>query len=152
MFTEISNALLSMNDEGTFVTAIGGVLNYKTGELVLCDAGHNPPFMSKDGQAFDHFEVKKNVPLGVVADCAYNETNLQLHKKDALFLYTDGLSEAEDTNGNMFEQERIVQSLAGHQNKKLEVIFNHLKNNLLNFVGKAKQADDITVFLLRFMK
>jgi phosphoserine phosphatase RsbU/P len=152
MFTEISNALNSINDGGTFVTAIGGVLNYKNGKLILCDAGHNPPFMSKGGQAFGNIELNKNVPLGVVADCTYKESKFQLKKEDALFLYTDGLPEAVDTNGNMFEQERIIQSLAGHQNKKLEVIFNHLKNNLLNFVGKAKQADDITVFFLRYMK
>jgi sigma-B regulation protein RsbU (phosphoserine phosphatase) len=152
MFTEISNALIGFNEEGTFVTALGGILNYKTGELVLCDAGHNPPFLSKDEQAFDYFEINKNVPLGVVSDYAYNETRLKLNKKDALLLYTDGLPEAVDSNGNMFNGERIIQALSGHQNKKLEIIFNYLKNSLLDFVGKAKQADDITVFLLRYMK
>lgn len=152
MFTEISNVLNSVNKEGTFVTAIGGILNYKTGELILCDAGHNPPFISKAGEAFDYFEIKKNVPLGVTVDYTYNETKLHLKTKDTLFLYTDGLSEAVNEKGNMFENERIVNALADHQDKKLEVIFNYLKNSLLSFVGKAKQADDITVFLLRYMK
>lgn len=152
MFTEISNSLMSVNNDGIFVTALGGILNYQTGELVLCDAGHNPPFISSNGEAFTHFQVNKNVPLGVVADHVYAETNMNLNRNDALFLYTDGLPEALDTNGIMFNEERIKSALEGNQNKKLEVIFNNLKNSLLNFVGKAKLADDITVFLLRYMK
>ncbi len=152
MFTEISNELAGVNTDGNFVTAIGGILNFQTGELILCDAGHNPPFISKNGRKFHHIQVNKNVPLGVVTDHTYIDTRLQLKRKDAIFLYTDGLPEAADSKGHLFENERIAQSLANNQNKKLEVIFNHLKNALLNFVGKAKQADDITIFLLRYMK
>jgi len=152
MFTEISKALMNMNEEGIFVTAVGGILNFKTGEMELCDAGHNAPLISQRGKAFTSTGLKKNVPLGVIASSKYEETRIQFQSRDALFLFTDGLPEAEDENGNMFGSERITQALTGQQDKKLEIIFNYLKNNLLDFVGKAKQTDDITLFFLRYIK
>jgi len=151
IFARVSYHLCRANEEGVFVTAIAGTLNAKTGELLLCDAGHNPPFISQGTEDFMEVSLVKNLPLGVTHDAKYRVTSYILKPNDTFLLYTDGLTEAVNTNDEMFGTERILKATKGRAAKRLEIIFKNLRAAFIDFKGNAIQPDDITVFLLKYV-
>ncbi len=88
--------------------------------------------------------------LGVHEGFAYEECGLELHAGDLLLLYTDGVTEAENANGEMFDEERLVEYLRERRDHKpLEDLLNNLHHEVQRFTGKGELEDDYTVIALR---
>ena len=143
----INDGMVDMNEDDMFVTFFCGVLSLDTGHLCYCNAGHNPPRALTDH--IFKLPILPNLPLGIVKEYPYVEQEMDLHYDDALFLYTDGLTEAENSRHQLFGEARLEEALRG---KKSAV--DHLKNmqrQVAEFVGNAPQSDDLTMLFLHYL-
>ena len=143
----INDGMAEMNEDNLFVTFFCGVLSLDTGHLCYCNAGHNPPRALTD-RIFD-IPTEPNLPLGIVSGYPFVEQELDLQYDDALFLYTDGLTEAENNRQELFGEARMEEALQGRKSA-----VDHLKNmqkQVAEFVGDAPQSDDLTMLFLHYL-
>ena len=103
--TSINDGMTDMNDNNMFVTFFCGILDLETGLLKYCNAGHNAPYILTD--AIRELDVKPNLPLGIMDGMVFEEQEVMMRYDDALFLYTDGLNEAENINHVQFGDEGV---------------------------------------------
>ena len=109
---ERANRLLSAdNATAMFVTAFHGVLDLKSGALRYCNAGHNPPYLLRVDGASERLPAT-GVPFGVDGDLPYRLAEATLRPGDALFLYSDGITEAFNSQGEEFGAARLEAALA----------------------------------------
>jgi len=143
----MNDSLSAMNDNSMFVTFFCGVLDLESGRLRYCNAGHNPPrILSKSIQ---ELPVLPNLPLGVMAGWDYEEQELQLYYDDALFLYTDGLTEAENLQHEQFGEMRMEKGLHGRSGAYEHLVT--MENLVKDFVGEAPQSDDLTMLFIHYL-
>jgi len=145
--TAMNSSMSDMNDSNMFVTLFCGVLDMKTGHLRYCNAGHNAPFILTDH--IWKLDVLPNLPLGIVPDMTFEEQSMDIHYDDSLFLYTDGITEAENSGHELFGEERLEKVLHGRR-----PAINHLKDMqkaVSDFVGDAPQSDDITMLFIHYL-
>ncbi len=147
----INNHLAMNNEASMFVTAICGTLDVSTGELIISDAGHNTPVFSIGEKPFKYHQLPKNMPFGIMKDTIYKVEKRSLKKNDTLLLYTDGVPEARNLKEEQFSQARLLKTIQNKNQLKLNKIVHILKVSLEDFVQEAKQSDDITFLLLRFL-
>ena len=143
----MNNGMEEMSRDNLFVTFFCGVLSLDSGHLCYCNAGHNPPRTLTDRIAT--MPVEPNIPLGIMRGYPYVEQDMDLRYDDALFLYTDGLTEAENSAHDLFGEERMEKAL--HEKKSAS---DHLKNILsvvAGFVGNAPQSDDLTMLFIHYL-
>lgn len=141
------------NNQNMFVTFFLGMLDMNTGKMKYCNAGHNAPVLlaSEDAHT-DMMDCKPNLPLGVLAGFTYEEQSTQLKDGDTLFLYTDGLTEAENSNHELFGDERMEQQLVQTAECLPEEMEEQMIERVHTFVGDAEQSDDLTMFVIRFLQ
>ena len=138
------------NDQSMFVTLFLGVLNLTTGELHYCNAGHNSPLVIGH-RSLVNLDCKANLPLGVIGGFAYQEQAAKLEIGDTLFLYTDGLTEAENARHEQFGEERMGELLAAHGEQSPQELIETMHQAVAKFVGNAEQSDDLTLFAIRLL-
>jgi sigma-B regulation protein RsbU (phosphoserine phosphatase) len=145
--SQMNESMSDMNESNMFVTLFCGVLDMKTGRLDYCNAGHNAPLILTD--KITTLPVTPNLPLGILQDFAYEEQSTSLHYDDALFLYTDGVSEAENIHHELFGEARIAAVL--HERRSAQDHLEAVKKAVTSFVGEAPQSDDITVLFIHYL-
>lgn len=152
---KLNDVLTEDNDINMFVTAFVGVLNLKTGLLRYCNAGHNAPFITSGGQCLQ-VDVTPNLPIGVMLGWDFTMQETQLANGNIIFLYTDGLTEAEDIFHNQFGEERVVSILSNMQpqdgSPTPQEIIDAQIDAIHTFVGEAEQSDDITMLAIQFIQ
>ena len=143
----MNDNLSAMNENNMFVTFFCGVLDLESGHLSYCNAGHNPPLILTD--AIRELPVIPNLPLGIIEGMDYMGQEADFHYDDALFLYTDGLTEAENAVHEQFGMERTELALHGRKISK-----DHLESitkQVSLFVGDAPQSDDLTMLFIHYL-
>ena len=145
--TLINDALLDINENEMFVTFFCGVLDMYTGQLRYCNAGHNPPFLFTD--KVSTLPVHPNVALGVLPGVSFREQEFDLTYDDALFLYTDGVSEAENLAHEEFGLDRLEAPL--HTRRSAQGQLDAVRGAVADFVGDAPQSDDITMLFIHYL-
>ena len=153
----INNAMTEMNETNMFVTLLAGVLDLPTGRLRYSNAGHCPPiiFDPSNGNGVQLLPVDPNIPIGLVKDWKYTLQNVQIDPPATIFLYTDGLSEAEDSHHNMFGTERMLKVMNSiHADAKLTpmAVIKAMNHSVEAFVNGAEQNDDLTMLAIRYTK
>ena len=143
----LNDALAEMNENSMFVTFFCGVLDMDTGVLKYCNAGHNPPMILTN--EITELKVEPNLPLGILPGMEYKEQQCKMHHDDALFLYTDGLSEAENSTHQQFGLDRIKEALRGFKNSDAHL--SNIQNTVNAFVGDAPQSDDLTMLFIHYL-
>ena len=147
--SEMNKALTEQNSENMFLTLFLGVLDSKTGRLEYCNAGHNAPVLRTAGQ-WQMVDVVANLPLGIEADYEYKAQTTQMTYNDLLFLYTDGLTEAENANHELYGEQRMMQCLSAMSVTRPREIIESLQDNVEVFVDGAQQSDDLTMLAVRY--
>ena len=144
----VNNVLAERNPKLMFVTLLVGTIDLNSGKYTICNAGHCPPYIVKQDKTIllDHV---CGPSVGVISNMKYTEFSDVLEKGDHLFLYTDGISEAQNENGEFFEDRRINDTLKICHAMSCEEIVNSVLNSVLSFRGDAKQSDDITLLSLK---
>ncbi len=144
----VNQELCQDNTAMMFVTLFFGILDPATGEIGFVNAGHNPPY---------HLAANKVVPvagcggraLGVRSNSAYETGNLRLVAGDAIFLYTDGVTEAFNKNNEMFSEERLETVLRDVASGRPEAIITAVSAAVRAFADGAEQSDDIAAAVIR---
>ena len=150
VFNEGNNSLCSGNDAGMFVTAWEGILDLTTGKLKFANAGHeNPIIKHKDGK-FELYKQKVNLVLGGMEDIPYAVNELTLLPGDQIFLYTDGVTEATNSENELFGEQRLVEALNNREFINLKDLCDHIKEEIDGFVKDADQFDDITMVAFEY--
>jgi len=155
---KINEALSDMNESGMFVTLFMGVLDLNTGMLHFCNAGHDAPLLI--GKGVGLLPTSNNIPLGVISSWNYEGQEALIYPKTTIFLYTDGLTEAEDNNHAQYGKLRMTriarQALlkvqARGESCTPESIIRLQTEALHLFVGNAEKSDDLTMLAIRFNK
>ena len=135
----------SNNPENMFVTAWIGILEISTGRLKAASAGHEYPALKRAGGDFELLKDRHGLPIGAMEKSRYREYELQFEPDDALFLYTDGVPEAMDTDNCEFGTDRMLAALNLAPDSDPEALLQNVRKALDVFVGAAEQFDDITM-------
>lgn len=150
VFTDVNNMLCDSNSEGLFITAFEGVLDLVTGEFRYVNAGHEPPYLCKQGEGFEAYKIKAGFVLAGMEDLRFREGSLQLSPGDRIFLYTDGVTEATDGANQLYGSERLHRVLNANLDAGPETLLPAVKADVDQFVGDAPQFDDITMLCLAY--
>ncbi len=142
--------LCENNDAGMFVTAWLGVLNTHTGRVSYASAGHNPPLVRHAGAGFAYHRSRAGFVLGGMEGTRYRCGELQLEPGDMIFLYTDGVTEATDSQNRLYGDERLETVLNAHPDANVERLTGLIKRDIDLFAGDAPQFDDITMLALQY--
>ena len=144
----MNDAMADNNDSNMFVTLFCGTLDLATGQLIYCNAGHNAPeIVSADGVR--PLDVFPNLPVGILAGMDFKDQETYLHGGDTLFLYTDGLTEAENVHQELFGEKRMEKTLQAGMTAVDQLRSMHRAVHA--FVGSAEQSDDLTMLCIRFL-
>ena len=149
--TAINESMSETIESNMFVTLFVGVLDLPTGHLCYCNAGHNAPLLINENAEF--LPVDNNIPIGIMADWKYSNQESQIGLDTTIFLYTDGLTEAERTDHTQFGIERVCEVIKNsdkHQSSK--ALVNHMSDAVNQFVGEADQSDDMTLLGVKYIK
>lgn len=139
------------NRTNMFVTLFIGVLDLPTGKLRYCNAGHDAPLLIDHG--VKPLPVNANLPLGIFSDVKYTQQEIDLSNNAALFLYTDGLTEASDANHALYGLERIIDTamLCLEQGVNApQQLMEAMKAKADQFTAGAPQADDLTMLAVHY--
>ena len=149
----LNQTMVDMNETNMFVTLFIGVLDLPTGRMHYCNAGHDAPLLVGAGVGL--LSCDANIPVGVMPSWKYTLQEAQIFTGTTIFLFTDGLTEAEDATHNQFRMERIndvaAQALAHHQQEPRQLI-GLMTDAVHQFVGDAEQSDDLTLMAIQYIK
>jgi len=150
VYEDVNNAACERNEENLFITSWIGKLDLDKGKLTYVNAGHNPPLIKQNNEEFEYLNSSANLVLGLMEGMPYEEYELNLNYGDMIFLYTDGLTEANDNYKEFYGEERLKAILNKHKDEKLSEIINEIIKDLSKFCNNQEQFDDITMLLLRY--
>lgn len=149
VFTVTNRQLCESNDAGLFVTAWMGILDLTTGEFIYVNAGHNPPLIRKKTGEFEYVRGRAGFVLAGMEGIKYRQASMTLEPGDMVYLYTDGVTEATDTENQLYGEERLLACLNAGKDAPLETLLHGVKEDIDTFVKGAPQFDDITMLALR---
>ena len=145
----VNNILCDESVGSMFVTVFYGIYDLQTGQITFTNAGHNPPYILKaDGQV----EVVKspcNLVLGAVPDMPFSCDTMKLEPGDTLYMFTDGVTEAENKNHDQFGESRLEAALAECKGADSRHIVDTVNAKVKEFINGASQSDDITQLVIR---
>ena len=145
-----SNKLLSSESvDCMFVTLFYGILDVQSGEVVYCNAGHNPPYLLKQNGDVEVLSVSKDPMVGAIDGIEYHEERFTMEKGDALVMFTDGVTEAMNTSFEEFGEERLVETLEGVTLHSCKQIIEAVKTDVASFTKDAEQSDDLTLLVIK---
>ncbi|WPZ33900.1 SpoIIE family protein phosphatase [Thalassobaculum sp. OXR-137] len=147
--TRVNNLLERENEAAMFVTVFYGVIDLKSLTLSYANAGHNPPFVLKADGSVVPIEPLGDLVLGVMPGIEYSSATTSLSPQDALFLYTDGLTEAFDVNNQEYKEARLIEALATCRGQSAAEIGDSCIADVETFATGAAQADDMTCLVVR---
>jgi len=147
----VNNMLIPESELTTFVTMFYGVLNTKTGVIDYSNGGHNLPYIvTQDGKVIQ-VENTDGLLLGKIEPIDYQTKHIQMEPGDKILLYTDGVPEAMNEVRDMYDEERLEKYLEKHYTYSQEKLLRGIIVDVLKFVNKAHQSDDITLLVLEYI-
>ena len=148
--TAANRSLCSNNEMEMFVTAWIGLLDIKSGRIRYVNAGHNDPVLiTESGEAF--LEDKHGIVLAGIEGFTYRERTVDMKPGDTLFQYTDGVTEAENKEHELFGDDRLLTTLDGVCGEEVDAIKTEVEKSIEAHVDGFDQFDDITMMCVRYM-
>lgn len=153
---KISNVLASANKmiesdatQGMFVTLLYGVIDEDGLAFRYSNAGHYPPLIFRSANCTFEKEDVTGIALGVIRDANYLENIILISPGDIIALYTDGVTEAMNNNGEMYGEERLLDVISSHCQENAKDIVDQVLENIKSFTEKKEQQDDLTLVILK---
>lgn len=146
----VNNRICSSNQADMFVSVWLGILNIETGDMIAANAGHEYPVIRRNGGSFELLKDKHGFVIGGMEGMRYKDYEFTLKSGDALFLYTDGIPEANNSEKELFGNERMLDALNINDDGNPEEILATVKEEVRKFVGEADQFDDLTMLCLKY--
>ena len=145
--TALNDGMAGSNAQNMFVTMFVGMLDLMDGRFLYCNAGHNAPVVaSAEGKAF--LPVDANLPIGLIEGFGYRYSDSYLNEGGMLFLYTDGLTEAENPDKELFGEEKMLEILDWTSSPEENI--RKMTEAVAEHAGEARQSDDLTMLAIRF--
>ena len=158
---DVNNRLCEGNEKNMFVTVWLGILTISTGELVSANAGHEYPVFYRKGEGFILGKDPHGMVIGAMESMRYRTARWHLDPGDMLFLYTDGVPEANNSSQELFGVERMLDALkksrhavhqdGGGRKTDLRLFFNTVRGHIDDFVGDTPQFDDMTMMCVEYL-
>ena len=150
IISSLNDSLSDGNESGMFCTAFLGILDLKTGELKYCNAGHNAPLIIDTRGNVLPMRVDSNLPLGMFSGYPYDGQEIRMDKQMMLYMFTDGVNEAENKVKELFTERRLVALLKQNASKTPGEIVDETFVHVEQHANGAEQSDDITVLCLKY--
>lgn len=145
-----NEALCDSNQVQMFVTVWVGILEISTGKITAANAGHEYPVIRQPDGAYELLKDRHGFVVGGMEGVRYREYELTLQPGARLFLYTDGVPEATDAEGNMFGTDRMLQALNREPQAHPQQVLKNVRAAVDGFVLDAEQFDDLTMLCLEY--
>ena len=150
ILTSLNDSLSDGNESNMFCTAFLGILDLKSGQLDYCNAGHNAPLLMGNDGTVSAIDVVPNLPLGLFEGFTYEGQTMMIEKGMKLYMFTDGVNEAENNKLEQFGDDRLLELLKSKSrqepNEIIEATFEAVKSH----ADGATQSDDITVMCIKY--
>ncbi|MBR3140839.1 MAG: SpoIIE family protein phosphatase [Methanobrevibacter sp.] len=150
IISHVNKLSCEKNESNLFVTSWFGKLNFKSGKLSFVNAGHNYPFIMQNDGEFESLKSYSNIVLGIMDDAEYKESEIILSPGDTIFLYTDGVTEANNDYNGFYGEDRLKNILNKYKGQELNKTISEIKNDIDEFCNSQEQFDDITMFIIRY--
>ncbi len=150
ILTHVNDEIADQNDTAMFVTLWLGILDVTTGELKYANAGHNPPYLKRADGELIRLDRRHGPVVGALEGLVYGEDAFDLTPNDLVFLYTDGVTEAMDPAGSLYDEDRLVDVLSSSTFATVDDAVRASTDDVWRFQGEAEQADDVTVLAVKF--
>lgn len=151
ILAEVNGQLFEKKLKGMFVTVWLGILDLNTGEMITANAGHEYPALKRNGEDFELYKDKHGLVLGGLPGITYIESKIQFNKGDVLFVYTDGVAEANNPSHEQFGLTRMIESLNAHCEGSMDEMINGVQDDVNQFAAEAPQFDDTTMMAIKYL-
>ena len=151
IFEQANNRLCDGNEAGMFVTVWLGMIDLQTGHMVCSNAGHEYPVVRMNGGDYEYLKKKHNLALAVFPDVPYKEYEIDLSPGDSIFVYTDGVPEANNETEEEYGPDRLLKVMNENKDVSQETLLKNIRQDVKDFVGAAKQFDDLTMLGFHFL-
>lgn len=149
---EVNNLLVDESPPNMFVTVFYGVLDTRNGAFEYSNGGHNSPYLISNDGTTKLLDDVGGLLLGTIKSTEYQSNIIMLKPGESIFLYTDGVTEAFNSNEEDFKEERLLQSLKINSVSSAEKIVANVFETVKNFTNGVEQSDDITCLALKYLK
>ena len=151
ILTYVNDQLCEGNDAELFVTVWFAILNIRTGKGLAANAGHEHPALRHANGQYELVIYRHSPAVATLKGMRFREHEFELHPGDSLFVYTDGVTEATNTDNELYGSERMLNALNRDPDAPPEMLLYTVREDIDAFVGGAPQFDDITMLGLRYM-
>lgn len=146
---KVNYELYKSNDTQMFATCFLAIVNTNNGQIKYANAGHNPPIIGNN-KNYKYLNVNNGVMLGVVENANIIDEQTVINAGDTITLYTDGITEARNKNGEMYGENKLINLFNKKEYSSLIDLHCSLKNDIKTFIDDAEQSDDLTYLTLKF--
>ena len=150
VFNHTNRELCENNEAGMFVTAFMGILEVGTGCFTYVNAGHNPPLIKRGDGGFERMKLKPGFMLGAFDTFEYRQEEIRLGGGDTVFLYTDGVTEAQNNSLQLFGDDRLHEVLNKNADKSPKELLTAVQETVVKYADGAEQSDDLTMLALSY--
>ena len=147
---QVNAAIHNGNKNSMFVTCFLAILDKRNGKVVYANAGHNPPVVGSNGK-YRYMKINHGFLLGCFEDSFIKDEEITLKPGESITLYTDGITEARNSNGDFFGEERLLNVFNKRDYNCTVELYHCLKEEIANYVGDAPQSDDITFVTMKYL-
>lgn len=151
VFNIVNNQLCENNDEDFFVTAWMGVLEIDSGKFTFVNAGHNPPLLKRANGEFEFLKAAPGFVLAGMEEIKYKQQEITLSSGDYLYMYTDGVTEAENSAIELYGEKRLVNTLNRFADCSAQELLPKVRADIDAFVKDVPQFDDITMLAMKYL-
>ena len=150
MIGEVNDLAYERNNEEFFLTTWIGKLNLKTGKLSYVNAGHNQPLIKHGSNSFEYMGTRPNLVIGGMEGISYVEHEIDLNEGDMLFLYTDGVTEANENYNEFYGEDRLREVINKNKDEKLSDIIKEVNRDIDKFCNNSEQFDDTSMLIIKY--
>jgi len=144
---QVNDLLCREDSSGMFITLFFGILDTTSGEVLYCNGGHNPPYQARSGGGWKAIEQLGGPALGVIPGAKYQAS--QINIEEGIFLYSDGVTEAWNGQGDMFDTDNLMKALGEQSGFSPQKAVGQVLEAVERFSSGQPQSDDITVLAIR---
>jgi sigma-B regulation protein RsbU (phosphoserine phosphatase) len=151
ILTRVNDELSADNPASMFVTVFLAVVNVRTGDIRYSNAGHNPPYLLQQNGALTCLDQRHGPILGAADGIAFKESSAEIRNGEAIYVFTDGVTEAMDKSGQLYSEARLEEVLTQSDNALVSDLIQHSLDDVSAYASGAEQSDDITVLAFRLL-
>lgn len=150
ILTHVNTELSQNNDAAMFVTVFLGMMDIRTGKIEYSNAGHNPPYIRRNGGVVEKLDAFHGPVIGALPGLHYKEDKTVMERGDIIVVYSDGITEAMNIDDELYSDDRLEQFLASDNINTPQKLADQVVRDVKKHEGDADQADDITILALEF--